>query len=82
MVIFSSLIPRVGLAWEDQNEYEEAAKKSAEAIYIQSGVRENLQYQLEVLKQKVPRDYQILVENSLVVVDIVVKRRIEVKYEF
>lgn len=72
-----------GTAKADNNaEYKQALNTTIEAAYVQSGVDVQIKYKVDLIKQKIPKEYQKSFDFIVPVIDTLVKKRIEFKYEF
>jgi hypothetical protein len=63
-------------------EYEEAAQKAGEAFYVQSGLNSIVDNNVREIQEKLPPYCKKTLDVIVPIVDIIVKQRIELKYEF
>lgn len=63
-------------------EYKQAFDYSVEAAYIQMGLDQTIQYKVEVLQSKIPKEYKKTLDLVVPIIDTLIKKRIEVRYEF
>jgi hypothetical protein len=61
--------------------YTPAVNKIAEALYVDSELKYNIEYKLEIYKQKVPKQLKPAFDLIIPLTDILFKRRIELTWE-
>jgi hypothetical protein len=59
-----------------------AISKTAEAIYIQSGIQSNLNSFIKKQEESIHPDYRQLFGNSIWLLDTVIKQKVEIKVRF
>lgn len=79
LILLSLLSPE---CFAEAQDYNEAAQKAVEAWYVDSSVRQVVQYKLELYQEKIPKKYKKTLEIILPLVDTIIKQRVELKYEF
>lgn len=64
------------------NNYDEATQKLAEAYYIESGLRDNIQTQINEYKKTIIEPYKTSLKLLIPICDVIIKQRIEYNVEF
>lgn len=84
LLILLLTLTRTKSAFADENdkEYRQALDVSREAIYIQLDVKKYIDNVNTIVKNKLPKEMRETMDLVLPIMDVVVKKRIEVKYEF
>jgi hypothetical protein len=62
--------------------YFEAVNKITEALYVDSDFKKTLEFRLELYKEKVPKELKPTLDVIIPLTDVLIKRRIELKWEF
>lgn len=61
---------------------DELRDKTAEAFFIQSGVKDHVEERLKVYEANLPKKYKNILEIVLPIIDTVSKGKVVYKYEF
>lgn len=64
------------------NNYNEGTQKLAEAYYIDSGLRDIMQDNIDKYKKKLPEPYKTSLQLLIPISDVIIKQRIEYNLEF
>lgn len=73
-----SLYPIYGIT----GEYEDAAQKTAEALYIQTGLNKIVDDNVRKYQERLPPYCKKTLDFIVPVIDTLVKQRVELRYEF
>ena len=84
LTFLTLLLTLTNICRADNNtkEYKQAFDYSVEAAYIQMGLDQTIQYKVEVLQSKIPKEYKKTLDLVVPIIDTLIKKRIEVTYEF
>ena len=65
-----------------ENNYQEGMQKATEAFYVQSGLSVMLDNKVRDIRQRMPGYCNKSLDIIVPLVDTVIKRRVELRYEF